>query len=256
LKKINTLVIVLVLLFATAGLKAQTFPVPNLILHLHAGYTFCLPDLKGNFPGDIVEGKNPTPYFIKNGFNFGADVKYLVDKKRTFGIMLDLTYSMLSSGDIGVTDTSLGLGQGVYRNDMGIFTIGVGAEYDFAPKRPANPFVNVMFSTNIFGGKTKYDRSDGGASTSATMSSAVRFGVLFGAGVDVKLSKNIGIVIGGKYAFANLFGKDSTASTVNTYGLNDKETTTEKSRKIAYVQFYAGVSLYFGQVKKPVVIKK
>jgi opacity protein-like surface antigen len=255
LKKINTLVVVIVLLFAASGLKAQTFPVPNFIIHLHGGYTFCLPDLKGDFPADLVSGKNPTPFFIKNGFNFGADAKYFVDKKRTFGIMMDLTYSMLSSGDIGVSDTSYGLGTGVYRNDMGIFTVGVGAEYDFAPKRPANPFVNVLFSTNIIGGKTKYDRTDGGASTSTTMSSAVRFGVIFGAGVDVKLSKNVGVVIGGKYAFANLFGKDSTASTENTYGLNDKETPTMKSRKMAYLQFYAGVSLYFGQAKKTVIKK-
>jgi len=254
LKKINTLIAILAIIFAVNGIKAQTYPVPNLILHLHGGYTFCLPDLKGDFPADIISGKNPTPYFIKNGFNFGADVKYFVDKKKTFGIMLDLTYSMLSSGDIGVSDTSLGLGQGVFRTDMGIFTVGVGAEYDFAPKRPANPFVNVLFTTNIFGGKTKYDRSDGGTSTSATMSSAVRFGAMFGAGVDVKLSKNVGVVIGGKYAFANLFGKDSTAASSNTYGLNDKETTTTKSRKIAYLQFYVGLSLYFGQ--KPKVVKK
>jgi hypothetical protein len=71
----------------------------------------------------------------------------------------------------------------------------------------------------------------------------------------VKLSKNVGVVIGGKYAFANLFGKDSTASTENTYGLNDKETPTMKSRKMAYLQFYAGVSLYFGQAKKTVIKK-
>ena len=73
---------------------------------------------------------------------------------------------------------------------------------------------------------------------------------MFSAGVDVKLSKNVGVVIGGKYAFANLFGKDSTESTSTTYGLNDKETTTMKARKMAYLQFYAGVSFYFGQKKK------
>ena len=86
------------------------------------------------------------------------------------------------------------------------------------------------------------------SSTSSTLSSAVRFGAMFGAGVDVKLSKSMGIVIGGRYAFANLFGKDSTASTSSTYGLNDKENAVAqtKARKIAYLQFYAGASFYFG----------
>ena len=135
---------------------------------------------------------------------------------------------------------------------MNIFTIGVGAEYDFAPKRPANPFVNAQFTTNIIGGNTKFDQSGGFVeSYSRDMSSAVRFGAMFAAGVDVKLSNNVGVVIGGRYSFANLFGKDSTESTSTTYGLNDKETTTMKSRKLAYLQFFAGVSLYFGQPKRP-----
>jgi hypothetical protein len=87
------------------------------------------------------------------------------------------------------------------------------------------------------------------------MTSAVRFGAQFGAGVDVKLSKTVGVVIGGRYAFANLFGKDSTSNTSTSYGLNDKETTTMKARKIAYLQFYAGMSFYFGLPKKTVIKK-
>ena len=254
MKKINTLVVVLVLLFAAAGLKSQTYAVPKWNIHLHGGYTLPLPDLKGTYPGDLTSGKNPTPYFMKAGFNFGGDVKYYVDKKSTFGVMLALTYTMMSSGDIGVADSTYGTG--TFRSDMNMFTIGVGAEYDFAPKRPANPFVNVQFTTNIIGGKTTFDQSGGTVlSSSSSMSSAVRFGTTFGAGVDVKLSKSMGIVIGGRYAFANLFGKDSTASTTTTYGLNDKETTVQKSRKLAYLQFYAGVSFYFGQAKKTTVKK-
>jgi opacity protein-like surface antigen len=250
-----TIITLLAVMFSITGLKAQTFPIPKYNFHIHGGYTLALPDLKGVFPDDINAGKNPTPYFIKNGFNFGADGKYYVDKKSTFGIMLSLTYSMLSSGNVGVADTNYGTG--TFKTDMNIFTIGVGAEYDFAPKRPANPFVNVQFTTNIIGGKTKFDQSGGTQpSYSSDMTSAVRFGAMFAAGVDVKLSKNVGIVIGGRYAFANLFGKDSTASTTTSYGLNDKETTTEKSRKMAYLQFYAGASFYFGLAKKVAIKKK
>lgn len=261
MKKINTLIAVLVIIFAVNGIKAQTYAVPKWNIHLHGGYTTTLPDLKGTFPTDLESGKNPTPYFVNNGFNFGADLKYYVDKKSTFGIMLALTYSMLSSGNVGVSNLDsnsiLGIGSGTWKSDMNIFTIGVGAEYDFAPKRPANPFVNVQFTTNIIGGKTKFDKSGGFVdSYDRSMTSAVRFGATFGAGVDVKLSKSVGVVIGGRYAFANLFGKDSTANTSTSYGLNDKETPTMKSRKMAYLQFYAGVSLYFGMKDRKKVTKK
>jgi hypothetical protein len=240
------------LLAATAGLKAQTFAVPKWNIHIHGGYTLTLPDLKGTFPGDLQAGKNPTPYFVNNGYNFGADVKYYVDKKSTFGVLLSLTYTALSSGNIGVSDLDsnsiLGIGSGTFKTNMNLLTIGVGAEYDFAPKRPANPFVNAQFTTNIISGSTKFDKSGGFVeSYSRDMTSAVRFGAMFAAGVDVKLSNKVGVVIGGRYSFANLFGKDSTTNTQSTYGLNDKETTTMKARKMAYLQFYAGVSLYFGQ---------
>lgn len=262
MKKTNTLVAILVLILVVAGLRAQTYPVHKFSIHVHGGYTTTLPDLKGDFPGDLVGNppKNPIPYFVNNGFNFGADFKYLVDKKRTFGFILTGTYTMLSSGDKGTTalDTNsiLGIGEGTWRTDMNIISIGIGAEYEFAPKRPANPFVNVQFTTNIIGGKTKFDRSAGNVeSYSADMESAVRFGAQFGAGVDVKLSRSIGILIGGRYHFANLFGKDSTAGTVNTYGLNDKETTTSKSKKMPYLQFYAGISFYLGMKPKPVAKK-
>ena len=262
MKKLNTLVAILVLVFVVIGLKSQTYPVPRFSFHLHGGYTTTLPDLKGDFPGDLTGNppKNPIPYFVNNGFNFGGDFKYLLDKKATFGLILTATYSMLSSGDKGTTalDTNsiLGIGEGTWRTDMNIITIGVGAEYDFAPKRPANPFVNVQFTTNIIGGKTKFDRSAGNVeSYSADMTSAVRFGAQFAAGVDVKLSRNIGVIIGGRYHFANLFGKDSTSNTATTYGLNDKETTTSKSKKMAYLQFFAGISFYFGMKPKPVAKK-
>ncbi|HEY3250157.1 MAG TPA: outer membrane beta-barrel protein [Ignavibacteria bacterium] len=255
MKKISTVVALLVLIFIVTGLKAQTYPVPKFAIHVYGGYTLPLPDLKGVFPGDIQSGKNPTPYFLKNGFNFGLDGKYFIDKRRTFGVMLALTYSMLSSGDVGLSDSTYGTG--TFRTNMNIITIGVGAEYDFAPKRPANPFVNVQFTTNIFGGNTKFDQSGGSVPSSAMdMTSAVRFGAQFGAGVDVKLSRNIGVIIGGRYAYANLFAKDSDTSVSTTsYALNDAETTTMKSKKIVYLQFFAGMSFYFGQKPKPVVKK-
>lgn len=263
MKKINTLVAILVIIFAVNALKAQTYPLHRFSIHIHGGYTMGLPDLKGEFPTDLVSNKDPRPYFTNNGFNFGLDGKYLIDKKRTFGVLLTLTYTMLSSGDKAIDLPSVygvdSLGTGTYRYNMNIFTIGVGAEYDFAPKRPANPFVNAQFTTNIIGGNIKYDPSGGSPGTARdnSMESAVRFGAMFGAGVDVKLSRSIGIVIGGRYHFANLFAKDSTGGYfedegASTYGLNDKETTTMKSRKMAFLQFYAGMSFYFGMKPKPV----
>jgi opacity protein-like surface antigen len=250
LKKINTLVAILMIIFAVNGLKAQTYPVHQFSVHAYGGYTYCLPDTRGIFPDDLNSGKNPTPYFVKNGYNVGADGKYYVDKKRTFGIILTGNYTMLSSGSIGVSDAKQGTG--IFKETMTLFTIGVGAEYDFAPKRPANPFVNVQLTTNFIGGSIESNLS-GGSDTAnlyhqgnIDMKGTVRFGGTFAAGVDVKLSRSIGVIIGARYCFQNLFNKGSYTNTSTNWGLNDEATTTMKARKITYLQFYAGISFYFG----------
>lgn len=258
MKRINTLVAILVMIFAINGLKAQTYPVPKFMVHVFGGYNYCLPDLKGEFPGDI--NKDPTPYFVKNGFNVGADGKYFVDKKSTFGILLSFNYTMLSSGTLGVNDPVLGSGN--FKETMTLATVGVGVEYDFAPKRPANPFVNAQVTTNFIGGSIESSLSGGSGgsnlynSGNIDMKGAVRFGGMFGAGVDVKLSKHIGVMIAGRYVFANLFNKSSIANTSTNYGLNDEATTTIKARKITYLQFVAGMSFYFGLKKAYPNIKK
>ncbi len=236
------------MLFAANSLRSQTFPVPKLSIHVYGGYTLGLPDLKGNFPADIDGLKDPTPYFTNSGFNFGVDGKYFLDKKSTFGLILSFMYTGLSSGNLTFNNDPV-LGTGTYKTDMNIFTIGIGAEYDFAPKRPANPFVNAQFTTNMFSGTTDLTSDVEGGSFSGDLKSAVRFGAQFGAGVDVKLSKKIGVIIGGRYCFQNLFNKDSTTASSGSYGLNDIATSTQKARKIAYLQFFAGISFYFLQPK-------
>ena len=105
MKKINTLVAILVMLFAANSLRSQTYPVPKFVLHVTGGYTLSLPDLKGTFPADL--GKDPTPYFVNNGFNFGVDGKYFVDKKSTFGVLLGLTYTALRSGNVATTRSGI-----------------------------------------------------------------------------------------------------------------------------------------------------
>ncbi len=249
MKKINTLIAILVMLFAVSSLRAQTYPVPKMSLHIYGGYAYTLPDLHGDFPADIDALKDPTPYFVNSGFNFGVDGKYFVDKKSTFGIMLSFMYTGLSSGNLTFNNDPI-LGTGTFKTDLNIFTIGLGAEYDFAPKRPANPFVNAQFTTNIFSGTTTLTSTDSAANFTGDLQSAVRFGAQFGAGVDVKLSKKIGVIIGGRYCYQNLFNKNAITNSSGAYGLNDAA-GTQKAKKIAYLQFYAGISFYFGQKTYP-----
>lgn len=233
---------VLALLFACSNSFAQ----PRLVIHVTGGYSLPLPDLAGTYPDDLT--KDPIPLFMKNGYNFGADGKFYVDKKmRSIGITLSLAYMGFSTGDIG-PDTA------TYSTTFNSLTAGLGVEYKFLTKKKAQPFVGVEFTSNFLNGKTT--PSSGG--TEVSMKSTSRFGLTFGAGVDININKKFGIIAGGKYALLNLIGKKDPTDEPYTLGateipLWDKEytqgNTTYSAKNLSYLQFYAGVSFYLMQPK-------
>lgn len=234
------LVALFVILAAFLSLNSVTFSQPQVTVHVTGGYNVPLPDLKGEFPTDS------NSYFMSNGFNAGADVKYYLGKKRNVGITLSLSYNGFSSGDITITDSLFG---GTGKNKINIFVAGLGVEYAFLPKGKANPFIGAEFTGNFFSGNAKFTPTSG-TETSADLKSASRFGVQFNGGVDIAFSKNIGGVVGVRYNLANLIGKDSITSTSTTeFNLNDKETATIKAKNISYIQLYAGLSFYFNRPK-------
>lgn len=227
----------------------DTFSQPQLKVHVTGGYNLPLPDLKGEQTFTTIE---KDTYGMKTGFNAGADVKYYLGKKRNVGITLGLNYNMFSNNvDSSVAGTTYN-----QKNKINIFQAALGVEYNFMPKGKTQPFLGVAFTGNFFSGSSKTEPlPTGGADI--TLKSASRFGVKVGGGLDFKLSKSVGAVVGFDYNIANLIGKDSATSTVtNEVTLQDKEytsgTTTMKSRSISYINIYAGVSFFFNEPKKRV----
>jgi Outer membrane protein beta-barrel domain len=235
LKKLGALIVVLAVLFVV---NSNSFAQPRLVIHVTGGYSLPLPDLKGTFPDDNT--KNPIPLMMKNGWNVGADGKFYVDKKlRSFGITLSLAYMGFSTGDL---DTGTAMFSGKFNS----FTAGLGVEYKFLTKKKAQPFVGAEFTGNFLSGKRTPTTG-----TETTLKATSRFGLSFGAGVDIAFSKNVGAVIGGKYALMNLIGKKDTSETATgtEYPLWDKEYGTVNALNLSYLQIYAGVSFYLMQPK-------
>jgi len=244
---------VLALLFACSNSFAQ----PKLIVHVTGGYSVPLTGLAGTVD-DLFASPQPTTVqtepkmYMKTGFNFGADVKYAFDKKGSIRGVFGLGYNMfMNSYDIPTTVISTAT---TYKPKFNYFTVSLGAEYAFLPKEKANPFIGVDFTGNFYNGKYTLDPQPAGTSE-ATLKSGSRFGLAFGAGVDIALSKNIGIIVGGKYHLVNLIGKDddTTGITSNEPPLVDKEytsgTTTISAMDLQALKLYVGVSFYLMQPK-------
>ncbi|HRE10427.1 MAG TPA: OmpW family outer membrane protein, partial [Ignavibacteria bacterium] len=147
-----------------------------------------------------------------------------------------------------------------YKNKVNIFTISAGAEYGFFPKKKFNPFIGLDLAMNFYSGKIE---ASGDSTFTIQRKSESRIGVIANGGVDIKLNSSIGAVIGVKYALTNLIGKKTEIrnTTVNTLtddeetgtssfrelGLNDEENSSNPAKTLNYLQFYAGVSFYFGR---------
>lgn len=244
------LVALFVILAAFLSLNNVTFSQPQLKLHITGGYNLPLPDFKGEQTFTTIE---ENTYGMKQGFNFGADAKYYLGKKRNVGITLGLNYNMFSNN----VDSTLNNTAYSQKNKINIFQAALGIEYAFMPKGKTNPFIGAGVTGNFFSGSGKIEPSDT-SFFETELKSESRFGVRVGAGIDFAFSKSVGAVIGVNYNIANLIGKDTVSSTTSgkviTTGLNDKEftagTTTFKSRNISFLQLYAGLSFYFNQPKK------
>jgi outer membrane protein W len=234
LKKLSVLIVILAL-FAVSTSNAQ----PALTLHVTGGYSLPMPDLKGTWPDD--QTKTQMVLYQKSGFNVGADGKYYFDKKkRSFGITLSLAYLMFNSGDI--TNFGGDTSGGVSKIKINSFTVGLGAEYKFWTKAAVRPFVGAEFTGNFLSGK--YTPPTGAPFPEQTMKSTSRFGLAFGAGVDIRASKSIGVVVGLKYALMNLIGKKDTSDVAGTneFVIHDKAYGNVSAANYGYMQFYAGIS--------------
>lgn len=220
-----------------------TFTQSRLIVQLNAGYLLPLPD----FSGDIPPSAGDNNYQMKSGIHFGAIGKYSIDKKSMFRVTASLNYNMCSnSGNVAGYTNSL------ETHKINIFTAGAGAEFAYISKWKVVPFLGAEFTYNLFSGKNEYEIGDTLYYT-INLSGESRFGMLVNGGADIRIEKDMGILIGVKYNIANLIGKKSTPSSTEYklndagYSINGKSVT---AKNIQYLQFYAGLSFYFMQPPK------
>lgn len=246
------------LILCLNSLNAQT----KFNVNVYGGYSLPAGDLKGDFPDSLnssgsLDFTKSRTLLTKTGFNFGATGKYVVDTTGHARLTAGFNYSSFK----GNKDYSRTSGITTLKNSVGIFTISAGAEYSLSPKDKVNPFAGLDLAVNIFSGKIE---SSGDTAYIIDRKSEARFGVVATGGVDIKLNKNIGIVIGIKYAFANLIGRKTETSSINDNSitddeeggtialielpLNDDETSSNRSKTINYIQFYAGLSIYLGDI--------
>lgn len=219
-----------------------SFSQSKLIIQLNAGYLLPLPDFKGNIPNSPGDNN----YQMKSGIYFGANGKYAIDKKNKLRVTASISYNLCSnSGEAAETINSL------ETHKINIFSSGAGIEFAYPVKKKFVPFLGAEFTANYFSGKYEIEIGDT-VYRASNLAGEWRFGMLINGGADIRLEKDMGVVLGVKYNMANLIGKNSSLTSLDI-PLNDEEYTVNgtqiASKNIHYLQLYAGISIYFMQPK-------
>ncbi|NOS83996.1 MAG: hypothetical protein HOP31_02550 [Ignavibacteria bacterium] len=183
---------------------------------------------------------------MKSGVSYGIYVKFPAMRKSPVQITGGIGFNVFSNSQVyndatGSADISL---------TQSHLAIVFGAEYNFAKRKTIlNPFLGAEAMVNVIGGKLTIIFPD--ETKNFSMNSTIRLGLQFGGGLDLVVHNNIGIVVGAKYAFANLVGKSFEEDFGTQYNLgdaaHDHNGSSYPSKNIQYLHLYGGMSFYFGR---------
>lgn len=224
-------------------------------------------------------------YGAKTGLFFFGVGKVNFDKhsitRGTLGIAINTfnLFELRKSGNIGK------LFQNPNNNEIDTLPVGADFNYTFnvysfslglevAPLSFTNkvsPYFGARFSFNSMNADLSYTSNN--IDTTKFSASEFRMGVVFDAGIEVKVSKTIGIALGANYNLGNLLLKNTSSSISDNYewgktnsSINDEEGQfwssiynpvinsinklyNSKQKLINWASFYLGINIYFNTGK-------
>lgn len=216
-------------------------------------------------------------YGAKTGFNLNGAAKINFDKYsivRGVGFVSVNSFNTFQSQASG--NTLLRFLNNTYqpisvKYNYSVTAVALGIGLEIAPTSFTNvisPFFGANVTANFM--SANLERTFGGfADTNRVSMSGTRFGVDFNAGIEYKVTPQWGLVIGARYAMANLLGKNTNQSLNDAVrfgstnaGINDGKggyysniyyavdegmnpvPFQAKEKKINWMAFYIGVNFY------------
>lgn len=211
-------------------------------------------------------------YGAKPGFFFQGMGKLNLDKYETVRLIGSIAFSTFNSfegsksGYIPVFTQSY-IQQTPISYDYSFNNFGLGFGVEVAPlsfTKVVSPFANAQFNFNFM--NAKLTRTTGPSDSTSINFNDFRMGLSLGAGVEFRVNPQWGLVVGAKYDFGNLIGKNTDRSGKIEWGrtnasLNDGEGTyaaniydpqgtpvrdniKSKQKEINWASFYIGVNFY------------
>lgn len=254
------IVLLIFILVISASKGFSQFDKPT--IQLGFGISEPYNDLQGTYYTNEILGAfyvqtiNPdfmtNNYGAKTGLNFFGKGKINFDKysivRGVFGLNFNTfnTFESAQSGNIGVQvininnqlDTVLTSITNNYT--FSNFSIALGLE--IAPTSFTNivsPFFGASLAFNFMNGNLS--RTENGVDTVSLEFSDFRMGINFDAGIEAKVSQNIGFALGLKYDLGNLFFQNTSGSIADAVEYGKSNASINDAEGIYYSTIYGPV---------------
>jgi len=225
----------------------DVYPQSRLEIDVHIGYSH--PQLEA-YGTDLVlspdqklvtlGGKrliNSDILGAKTGYNVQTLLKYDILKQGYLKGLFNMGYNMLYSKYDGPTDN--------YGIRIQSFSLGTGLEANPLGNEKFYPSVFGLLRINFMGGETYYHAGLDAFKVTP------RYGFVSGINLNYRVSKKIGLYLGGSYSYDNAWGKRTDEVKTNdphVIVFVDKagpDNSLNNDRRVAYSSFYLGMKFYF-----------
>lgn len=207
---------------------------PRILMDINFDFAKPMGNFKGYRPAIGYSPLNES-YGINFGLGFSANFKYALGKEKKSRLVSGLTIHRFLTSSYSKDPYASN-----YNTDVFIFSFSAGFEYSVRPSKTVNPYFGLGVSLNTINASSYWD------TISVSGKTSLRGGILGDAGVDIKVNKSGGIIIGAKVHYANLIGKTSDPSTLSSkevppndaaYSYNGKN---YEAINMLYFRFYFG----------------
>jgi hypothetical protein len=231
--------------------KVRSKP-PRFTLSFALGYDYAVSRAYGSVYGfsTAYDSTNAGNYF--NGQNYGMLQggsfmnigKLALDRKRRVRATYNVGYSLFYNA--AAENSNI-------KTQWHVFNGGLGLEYNFSPRARFKSYIGFELLYSIMFGSWDTDYVD----TSGTKSNihvkfkpAHRFGMALNSGVELKINKRTGFVIGNRAIWLNIAPKQNKlTSSITDAHINDSKDDSGINvgftKQIVYLQVLMGINVYF-----------
>jgi hypothetical protein len=172
-----------------------------------------------------------------SGYTVQTFLKYNIFKSGYLKGLFNIGYNMLYSIYDGPEDT--------YGVRVQSFSLGIGAEASPLGNKTFYPAIFGLLRLNFMGGESYYHAG------LDFFEVTPRYGYSSGINLNYRISRKIGLYLGGSYSYDNTWSKQTNETITHdehTIVFRDKANATNglnNDRRVAYSSFYLGMKFYF-----------